>query len=215
MRGRTSREIGFAARQVAVWPANGGNMAKSVFGLFRTATKDEPLEIVKATERWVANLPANDPIGGAVTLASLLEETYAKHPPVTADGTLALLELDRLSLPLQAQLQSQYRLPAMSEEVRQNLWHARNNLARWLAYAYQQICEGSNSEPATGQLREHLHGVFSRLFHYQSVQAQQGLLRYEQWIPARWTFLHAAYKAAVRAARRHPAVFPGLQSSTG
>jgi hypothetical protein len=196
-RARISREIGFVARQVERVASKRGQMAKSIFGVFRAATQDEPLKSVTATKRWFANLPANDPLGGAeAALAVLLEEAYAKHPPVTADAILALLELDRLSLPLQAQLQSQNRSPRLSAEVREKVFNAHSNLVRWLAYAYEQIYEGSNSQPTTGQFREHLHGVFSRLFHYQGVYAQHELLRYEQWIPARWEFLHAAYKAA-------------------
>ncbi|MEO8159344.1 MAG: hypothetical protein ABI648_16215, partial [Betaproteobacteria bacterium] len=117
---------------------------------------------------------------------------------VTAGGTLALLELDRLSLPLQAQLQAQNRLPKLSAEVRENLLNAHCNLVRGLAHAYEQIYKASNGQPVTGKVHACLHGVFSRLFHYESLHAQHGLLRYEDWIPTRWAFLHAAYKAAIK-----------------
>jgi hypothetical protein len=171
-------------------------MAKSIFGLFQSANQDEPLENVKSVRAWAARLPANDPMGGVKAMVHLIEEASVKQPAVTANRILAVLELDRLSLPLQTQLQVQYRLPALSDEVRQNLWYARNDLARWLAYTYERIYEGIRSQPEDRKLRELLHGVFSRMFHYRGVQAKQGLFRYEQWIPARWKFLHAAYKAA-------------------
>jgi cyclic-di-GMP-binding protein len=171
-------------------------MPKSIFGLFQTANQDEPLANVKALSRWAADLPANDPMGGVMAMVHLLEETCAKQPAVTAGGILAVLALDRLSLPQQALLQVQYRLSGLSDDVRQHLWYARNDLARWLAYAYEQIYEGIRSQPEDRKIREHLHGVFSRMFHYRGVQAKQGLFRYEQWIPARWKFLHAAYKQA-------------------
>lgn len=171
-------------------------MAKSIFGLFQTANEDEPLADVKSVRRWAATLPTNDPMGAVMAMVHRLEETSTKQPAVTANRILAVLELDRLSLPLQAHLQVQYRLPALSDDVRQNLWYARNDLARWLAYAYEQISEGIRSQAEERKMREQLHGVFSRMFQYRGVQAKQGLFRYEQWIPARWKFLHAAYKEA-------------------
>jgi hypothetical protein len=35
------------------------------------------------------------------------------------------------------------------------------------------------------------------MFYYRGVQAKQSLFRYEQWIPAKWKFLHAAFKEAL------------------
>ena len=174
-------------------------MAKSIFGLFKTRTEVEeqpPLASVKAIGKWLATLSPNDPIGAVAAMVRLLEETCATQPASSVDRTLALMEMDRWSLSLQAQLQAQYRTPTLSEEVRQTLWHGRNDLARWLALAYEQIQEGSRIEPVDPNLRSHLHGVFSRMFHYRGKQALQGLIRYEQWIPARWKALHVAYRSA-------------------
>jgi hypothetical protein len=35
------------------------------------------------------------------------------------------------------------------------------------------------------------------MFYHRGVQAKQGLFRYEQWIPAKWKFLHSAYTEAL------------------
>ncbi|MEP7083874.1 MAG: hypothetical protein ABI854_03980 [Betaproteobacteria bacterium] len=171
-------------------------MAKSIFGLFNTDAKDDPLASVTTVAEWAATLPTNDPVAAATSMVHLLEGMCAAKPALTLERTLALMELDRLSLPLQAQLQTQHRTAALSEDVRQDLWLGRNDLTRWLAYAYERIYDGTTSQPVDGWLRGHLHGVFSRMFHYRARQAQLGFLRYEQWIPARWKFLHAAYKVA-------------------
>ena len=171
-------------------------MAKTFFGLFQAASPDEPLANVRSVSKWAANLPANDPMGGVTAIVHLLEAMSSKPPAVTGSMILALHELDRLSLPLQAHLQVQYRLAGLSDEVRQHLWYARNDLSRWLAYAYEKVYEGIRNHPEDRKLRELLHGVFSRMFHYKGVQAKQGLFRYEQWIPARWKFLHTAYTEA-------------------
>lgn len=172
-------------------------MAKTFFGLFQSASPDEPLASVKAIAAWAAKLHANDPMSGVMAMIHLLEETSTRQPPVSASRIHALMALDRISLPLQEHVQGQYRLPGLSDDVRQHLWYARNDLARWLAYGYEQIYEGSRDLLDDKKIRDQLHGVFSRMFHYRGVQAKQGLFRYEQWIPARWKFLHSAYKEAV------------------
>lgn len=171
-------------------------MAKSFLAAFKPPTQVEPFETATSVNAWFKALPANHaPIDRAMAITALLEETYAKRPPVTLERTLALLELDRLSLPLQSQLLAQNRLPRISAAVRENLLNAHASLVRWFAYAYEQTCKGDD-EPAVGQATGHPHGFFSRLFRYQGLHAQSALLRYEQWIPSRWTFLHAAYQAA-------------------
>lgn len=171
-------------------------MAKSILGLFNTPAEVEPLGSVKAIDRWAAAQPASDPIGTVQAMVRLLEEACTAQRPLTADRLLALMELDRLSLAPQAQLQVQSRLPVLPEEVRQSIWQGRHDLARWLASAYEQAYEISRTQLLDARLREHLHGVCSRMFHYRGKQAQQGLTRHELWIPARWKFLHDAYKAA-------------------
>lgn len=173
-------------------------MAKSYLGMFGTAAEDEPLANEKAVTRWVANLRANDPIGGALAISQLLETASGKQQVVTSEGVIALLTLDRLSLPMQTQVQAQYWSAAMSESVRQQLWNAHKDLARGLAYSYEQLVEYIRSRPEDRRLNEHLLAVLSRMFYYRRVQAKQGLFRYEQWIPAQWRHLHAAYKEASR-----------------
>jgi len=88
-------------------------------------------------------------------------------------------------------------MPSLSDEVRQQLWHARNDLARWFGYAYEQMYEAIRNQEDRSKYRGLLHGLFARMFFYRGVQAKQGLFRYEQWIPAKLKFLHAAYKEAL------------------
>jgi hypothetical protein len=167
------------------------------FGMFQTAVEEDALSSAKAVTAWAEKMPANDPMGMVIAMTRLLEEVSTKQPPMTPGRVQALLLLDRSSLSPLAQLQQQYRLPSLSDEVRQQLWHARNDLARWLGYAYEQTYEAVRKEQDRSKYRGLLHGVFSRMFYYRGVQAKQGLFRYEQWIPAKLKFLHAAYKEAL------------------
>lgn len=174
-------------------------MAKSFFGLFQTAVEDEPLSSAKAVSAWAERLPANNPLGVVDAMIHLLEDMGTRQPPITPGRVQALLALDSLSLAPLGQLQMQYRVSTVSDDVRQQLWYARNDLSRWFAYAYEQVYEGVRNQNETIKYRAVLPGIFSRMFYYRGVQAKQGLFRYEQWIPAKWRFLHAAYGQAVEA----------------
>ena len=158
---------------------------------------DEPLASPKGVTAWAEKRPANDPMGLVMGMTQLLEEQSTRPQDVTPSRLQALLALDRVSLVPLAQLQQQYRLPSLSDDVRQQLWHARNNLARWFAYAYEQAYEQVRNQPDRAKYHSVLHGVFARMFYYRGVQAKQSLFRYEQWIPAKWKFLHAAFKEAL------------------
>lgn len=172
-------------------------MAK-FFGMFQSAAVDDaPLSTVKSVTTWAEKRPANDPMGMVIGMTHLLEEMSTKQPPTTPNRVQALLALDRLSLSPLAQLQQQYRLPSLSDDIRQQLWHARNNLARWMAYAYEQTFESIRKDDDRSRFKPLLHGVFARMFYHRGLQAKQGLFRYEQWIPAKWKFLHSAYKEAL------------------
>ncbi|MEO8133465.1 MAG: hypothetical protein ABI831_05790 [Betaproteobacteria bacterium] len=172
-------------------------MAKSFFGLFQTAVEEEPLSSVKSVQAWAARLPANDPMGTVRAMIHLLEDISTRQPAMTPNRVQALVAFDSLSLGPLGQLQVQYRLPTLSDDVRQQLWYARNDLARWFAFAYEQVYEGVRNQPDRQKYQALLPGVFSRMFYYRGVQAKQGLFRYEQWIPAKWKFLHAAYGQAL------------------
>jgi len=167
------------------------------FGMFQSAVEEDALSSAKSVAAWAAKLPANDPMGTVIAMTRLLEEMSTRQPQVTPGRVQALLLLDRDSLAPLAQLQMQYRLPSLSDEVRQQLWHARNDLARWFGYAYEQMYEAIRNQEDRSKYRGLLHGLFARMFFYRGVQAKQGLFRYEQWIPAKLKFLHAAYKEAL------------------
>ena len=172
-------------------------MATTFFGMFRSARQDDPLASAKAVAAWAAGLPAKDPLGALEAVVRLLEDANATQPVANLSRVQALLALDRLTLPIQAEILAQHRLPSLSEDVRRRLWHAVNDLARWLAYTYEQA--GGAAPPREGERKPPqlaAPGIFSRLFYYRGLQARLGLLHYESWIPANWKILHSAYREA-------------------
>ena len=170
-------------------------MASTLFGI-QIASRDDPLANAKSIRLWARQLPRNDPIGAVEAIIRLLEGAGTPTTTVTLSRLQAVLELDRISVPLQAQLRTQYRIPAMSDEVRQRLWRASDELAHRFAHVYEGTYRGIRAQGDQEKARTELHGIFARMFHYVGVQARQGLFRYEQWIPGRWRVLHDAYREA-------------------
>jgi len=169
-----------------------------VFGIFEIANRDDPLANRKSARLWASRLPANDPVGAIEEVIALLEGPAATATPSTIARTRAALELDRIVSPVHAQLQAQYQLASVSDEVRQRLWSECDRLARAFAQAYERACGALAPQARGARARTTLHGAFARLFFYIGVQARHGLFRYERWIPGRWTMLHQAYSEACR-----------------
>jgi cyclic-di-GMP-binding protein len=170
-------------------------MVNTLFG-FQVASRDDPLANVKSIRVWSARLPRTDPVGAVEAIIHLLETAGAAQSVVTLNRLLAVMELDRISMPLQAQLRTQYRMAAMSDEVRQRLWRACDNLAHRFGHVYEVISGSMRAPGDNKKARAELHGIFARMFYYVGVQTRQGLFRYEQWIPGKWRVLHDAYREA-------------------
>src|SRR6187399_2314192 len=110
-------------------------MANTLLGLFRAASGEDPLIDVKTLEEWLQKQPRNDYLATSEAMVRVLEDVGARQPKLSPGRVLALLELDRTSTAIQARLLKQYLLPALSDQVRQRLWHALDDLARWFAYS--------------------------------------------------------------------------------
>ena len=171
-------------------------MANTILGLFRSSSGEDALADVNALALWVEKLPANDYIGTQEAMVRLLEDMAARQPKVTPNRVRAVLELDRVSTPVQSRLLKQYLQPSLSDAVRQRLWHACDDLARWFAYTYEHLFEGLQEFFLSQKAKGQLPAVAARMFHYRGQQARNGLFRYERWMPGKWKGLHAGYEAS-------------------
>lgn len=171
-------------------------MANTILGLFRTAGNEDPLADVKALALWMEKQPANDYLGIQEAMVRVLEDMGARQPRATPSRALAVLELDRISVPIQARLLKQFLQPSLSESVRQRMWHACDDLARWFAYTYENLFETLQDFFLSQKAKAQLPGVAARMFYYRGQQAKYGLFRYERWIPGKWMGLHGGYEAA-------------------
>src|SRR5689334_12133359 len=107
-------------------------MVSSLLGIFGR-NGDDPLQDAKAIGAWLDAQPVNDDLGLQEEMIRLLEDHGARQTRPTPARAQAMLELDRRSVPTQGRLLSQYLHPALSDPIRQRLWHANDDLARWFA----------------------------------------------------------------------------------
>lgn len=173
-------------------------MANTLLGLLRGSSGEDPLTDEKALEAWFRKQPANDYLATSEAMVRVLEDMGARQPKISPSRILAVLELDRLSAPIQARLLKQYLQTNLSDSVRQRLWHALDDLARWFAYTYENLFEAMFEFMLGQRTRGHMHAVATRMFFYRGQQAKNALFRYERWIPGKWKGLHAAYDAALQ-----------------
>ena len=172
-------------------------LPNTLLGLFRASGTEDPLTDAKSTESWFNRQPANDYLATSEAIVRALEELGARQPKITPGRILAVLELDRLSLPIQARLMKQYLQANLSDSVRQRLWHALDDLARWLAYTYENLFQVLLDSGVGQKMQPQMAGVAARMFYYRGLQGKNALFRYERSTPAKWKGLHGAYDAAV------------------
>src|SRR5512141_908722 len=114
-------------------------MASTIIGLFRRDGEDDTLADPDTLREWLAAQRANDDLAWQEAVIRLLEDMAARQPKMTPARVRAVFELDRCSLPVQDRLMKQYLHPSLSDLVRQRLWHANDDLARWFGYTYENL----------------------------------------------------------------------------
>jgi len=172
-------------------------MTNTIIDLFRRDGDEDVLADPRAFSDWLGRQPKNDDLGLQEALIQLLEDMAARQPRVTPARVRAVHELDCLSMSLQTRLVQQYLHPALSDSVRQRLWHANEDMARWLSYTYETMFTALQAFFLATKARGVMPGVASRMFHYRGLQAKLGYFRYERWIPGRWKALHGLYAEAI------------------
>lgn len=178
-------------------------MTNTLLGMFRSSGNEDPLADNRALAAWVAKQPANDDIAFQEAMVRMLEAMASRQPRITPHRMLAVLELDRLSTPVQARLLGQFLRPSLSDAVRQRLWHAGDDLSRWFVYTYEHLFDASQEFFLAQKAKGVLPGIAARLFHHRWQQSRNGLFRYERWMPAKWQGLHAVFESVLERGFAH------------
>src|SRR5271169_4776937 len=176
-----------------------------MFGFGKTIK--DPLADAKTAERWLGLFPTNDPLAmhGAV-LAELgrLTERVAKRTPARLEAVFAA---DRYTDPLRKNLTAQYlERGNRSTRVENQLWQALFDLTQGVLLCYQAFAREVTDHAQSNKWQSLLPELIARQITHQGFDAKVRLIRYEQWIPAKWSDLHALFQMACSAQLERQAV---------
>ena len=169
-----------------------------MFGLGKS--QKDPLADAKSAERWLASFPASDPL--AVHAALLVElgaltERDARRTPARLE---AVFYLDVQTEALRKSLTTQYLEHGnRSTRVESQLWQALFDLTQGFLLCYQAFDREISQHPQNNRWQLLQPQLIARQIIHQGLDAKIRLYRYEQWIPARWTDLHALFQTACTA----------------
>jgi hypothetical protein len=166
---------------------------------FNKSVKD-PLADAKSAERWLAGFPTNDPLAmHAAVLGELgrLTERDAKRTPARLE---AVFHVDAHTDALRKMLTAQYLEHGnRSTRVESQLWQALFDLAQGLLLCYQAFAREVTDHAQSNKWQSLLPELIARQIIHQGLDAKVRLFRYEQWIPAKWSDLHALFQMACSA----------------
>src|ERR1051326_1337930 len=166
---------------------------------FGKSTKDH-LSDVKTVERWLAGFAANDPLtlpGAVLAALGELSERDARRTPSRLE---AVFRTDLHTEPLRKSLTSQYlEHGPRSTKIEHQLWQALFDLTQAFLLCYQAFAREVSTHAQSNKWQSLLPQLIARQIIHQGLDAKIRLFRYEQWIPGKWTDLHALFQMACSA----------------
>ena len=167
----------------------------------------DPLADAKTAERWLGFFPATDPLAmHSAVLAELgrLTERVAKRTPARLE---AVFFVDRYTDPLRQNLTAQYLEHGnRSTRVENQLWQALFDLTQGFLLCYQAFAREVSDHAQSQKWQSLLPELIARQIMHQGLDAKVRLFRYEQWIPAKWSDMHALFQMACSAQIERQAV---------
>jgi hypothetical protein len=180
-----------------------------MFGFGKTIK--DPLADAKTAERWLGLFPTNDPLamhGAVLVELGHLTERVAKRTPARLQ---AVFFIDRCTDPLRENLTTQYLEHGnRSTRVENQLWQSLFDLTQGFLLCYQAFAREMSDHAQSNKWQSLLPELIARQIMHQGLDAKIRLFRYEQWIPAKWSDLHALFQMACSAQieRQPVAVLP-------
>ena len=166
-----------------------------MFGFGKT-TKD-PLADAKSAERWLAAFPTNDPLAIHAELLSELARLGQPDARRTLSQLEAVFALDAGTHELRRTLTSQYIEHAnRSGRIEKQLWSALFDLTQAFLAAYHAFSRDATAQGAAHRWQAAMPELLARQIVHLGQDAKIRLFRYEQWIPAKWSELHALFSIA-------------------
>ncbi len=172
-------------------------------------TLNDPLSSANSAGRWIAQLPASDPIALQKEALELVSAFPGKRKDAGPAQVEALLRVDGRLEPIIGELTRQYTVNYQkSSSVESRLWHSVFDLVKAFIAAYQMALKAGYPRAEQKRWRAILPWVIVRLAHYKGLDGKYRLFRYSHWIPAQWREFHELYEfARMRGWQREQLVF--------
>lgn len=163
---------------------------------FRTPSSG-PLGDVRSAERWLASLPANDPLAAQRSIGTELHKVAAR----TARRTPAVLEavfvVDTHANSLVRNLTSQYAEHAnRSSKIEDQLWHALFDLTHLFEECYAAFAREITDPVPRNKWQAVLAPLIARQIVHLARDAKLRLYRNERWSAVKWTEVFTPFSRA-------------------
>jgi cyclic-di-GMP-binding protein len=182
---------------------------------FRKRTH-EPLADVRSAKRWLASLPANDPLGVQRELKAALDALSGRTARRNPARLAAVFAADAHTDSLVRTLMTQYADHAdRSTKIENQLWHALFDLTQSYQACYAAFGREINDQAPRGRWPALLPELIARQLRHMAQDAKIRLYRCEPWIPAKWAELHATFtRACTLQIERQPLLLTGADGPT-
>jgi hypothetical protein len=163
---------------------------------FRKNSSD-PLKDARSAERWVAALPANDPLATQRTIVPELHRLTARSARRTPAVLEAVFLADKHANGTVRNLTAQYVKHAESSpKLEEQLWQALNALAQAFGACYAAFAREISDPVPRNKWAAVLPQLIARQILHLRRDATLHLYRCERWSPAKWTALFAPFSRA-------------------
>ncbi|MBA3505482.1 MAG: hypothetical protein H0T80_06825 [Betaproteobacteria bacterium] len=166
-----------------------------MFGLGKTYK--DPLADVKSARRWLASYPGNDPLAIYVDVLAELGKIADRGAQRTPARLEALFCVDAQVETLRKLLFAQYiEHASRSSKIEHQLWSSLFELTQSFSFAYQAFARDALDHGQNPKWQLLLPELVCRQIFHLTQDVKIRLLRFEQWIPAKWAELHALFTLA-------------------
>ena len=158
---------------------------------FRRSGKN-PLADVRAAGRWLSTLPGGDTLAAHSDVVAQLERVAGHAATRTPSGLQAVFHVDAQTSGQRSALISQYvEHASRSSRIENQLWTALFGLTQSFLLTYQAFAREIAERPQNARWQALLPELVCRQIVHLALDIRVRLFRHEQWIPAKWTELHA------------------------
>ena len=165
----------------------------------RKAEVGSPFASLKATERWLKNLPGDSDYDRHHALVEGLERFNAENEPATLGRMKSLLKIEEAGLPLQLRVVEQYvRNQAAFRLARQALW--RESWVFWslLAEAWLGMLKQAYRNPASAELKPFVAEFATRALRYAGLVMRWDYHQARNPASSAWRRVHKIYRLVER-----------------